>query len=364
MNTVVAEQEVIEEVIANDDISEVLDVRLHQINHELGKAVAVEILSENNDLQSYLTSLRKSITEQQERRSYSFASKSTEFNTALGDFFLGETLESASQSLAERLLLKEEATEDRYGHLAKGRDSLLNKGSFLQFLFKSSGKLSYLGVKIEHESYLDENDLKRKSGLPEKSRIYKACVVNFGSDGSRAEALVFETKKSRYWWDGFLELVMKLSDDENTRRAVRAVVGILTKNLESDFPDDYKDLRNLVVSGFKKKDRMNYNGFIDNLFDTYVPKKEELKSVIPNILEKLKSAPKKKGFDTQFNLIPSAVPYKQIKVKLTSEVELIYVDGMNKISDVIWSEETKDGKKLVVINSPTGFYKFEKKNRE
>ena len=365
MNTAVAvlEEVVVDEVL-EEDVSEVLDVRLHQINHELKRAVPIDVSSANPDLDSYLISLQKSIREQQEGRSYSFRSEETIFTAALDDFHMSETLEGRSQTLADRLLREEISTEESYGHLARGRDSLLNKGSFLQFLFKSHGRISYLGVKIEHETFLDENDLTKKSGLPEKSKIYKACVVNFDENGVKKEALVFETKKSKYWWDGFLELLMRLTDDENTKRAVKAVVGILDRSLKEDFPDDYRELRNIVVGAFKKKERMNYNKFIDDLFDTYEPISPELISVVPGVLRKMKEAPKKKGFDTQFDLIPGSVPYRQMTIKLTPEVELRYVEGMSNISDVIWSEETEDGKQLVVINSPTGFSKFEKKVRK
>ena len=366
MNTAAIEQEVMEDDQATqEDTSKVLDVRLHQINHDLKKAVPIDVSSANADLQSYLALLRKSINEQQEKRSYLFASDTTEFNSSLSDFFMSETLEGRSNALAHRLLLKEMSTEESYGHLAGGRERLLNKGSFLQFLFTSDGLVSYLGVKIEHESFLDENDLKRKSGLPEKSRIYKACMVNFDENGNRLEALVFETKKSRYWWDGFLELQMKIGDEENTQRAVKAVIKVLNRRVKEKFPADYTELRNIVVGEFKKKGRMNYYEFINNLFERYEYKDPGLVTEVPGILKKLREAPKSptQGFDTQFDLVPKAVPFRQVKINLTPEVELIYSDGMTNISDVIWSEETNEGKKLVVIHSPVGFSRFEKKLR-
>ena len=69
------------------------------------------------------------------------------------------------------------------------------------------------------------------------------------------------------------------------------------------------------------------------------------------LVEKLKALPKKEEFDTDFSLVPTAVPFRQTKYNLTSEITLSVKYGVQDLKDKIWAEKTNDGRMLVVILS-------------
>lgn len=247
----------------------------------------------------------------------------------------------------------ETKTDERYGHLAAPGKTHVKRGSFLQFLFNSSGKIGYLAVKVEHQSILDEKDFKRRVGLGESQKIYKACRVDFDALGKPENALVFDTntKPSVYWWDEVWELKPVRSDEINTKQAVKHVVHLLHK-IKKTAPMDYTILRNATVAAFKQVGAMDFNLFVTSTFENYTPIEANLASEIPNLVSQLRELPAKKNFDSHFTLDPKAVPYKQVKVDLNTGITLSYDEDLAHMSDRIWAAKTADGKDVVVIDAP------------
>ena len=352
------------EVVAVEKANEILSTMLHQIDVVSGKAALIPMSTDYSDLNGYLEGLLKEIGEQELKRSYDFERETTEFYSALKSCATDRML-SPTQcgALADRLATQEQKTDERYGHLGKDGKKVVNKGSFLQFLYQRDGSISYLGVKIEHQTFLDEEDFKRRSGLPDASKIYKACRVSF-KDGLPDDVAAFDTnsRPSVYWWSSFLELKVIRDDRQNTEKASDAVVTAVA-SIRKKYPADHTILRNAVIAAFKQDGVMHYTKFIKDVFEDYAPDDPELKKAMPTLIKRLKGLPEKEGFDTQFPLVPSAVNFRQTRIKLTPQITLSYDADLNNISDKIWSEETQDGKKLVVINSPDAFEKFVRKER-
>lgn len=234
----------------------------------------------------------------------------------------------------------------------------------MQFLFTEAGSLTYLGVKIEHQSFLDEHDLKKKIGLSIENKIYKACKVVYDADGIPSDALVFDTnsKPAVYWWRDFLELAEQRGDALNTRTASTEVVKLLNA-IKREFPADHTILRNATIAAFKQDSVMRYDVFIQQTFGNYVCDDPELSKRLPKLIEDLKKLPERKKFDTMFSLVPSEVTFKKTKINLTAEISISYEDGIDNLENKIWSEKSSTGKKLVVIESATGFEKFKLKPR-
>lgn len=241
---------------------------------------------------------------------------------------------------------------------------MLKKEVFLQFLYRDNSNISYLGVKIEHHAFLDENDFKKKIGLAIAKKIYKACKVSFNDTGTPYDVFVYDTntKPSTYWWKDFLELKEIRDDALNTRLASKEVIKVVN-GLKKHHPADYTILRNAVVAAFKQQGEMKFNEFIESTFETYEPEDAHLKNKMPNIVGKLKHLPEKKKFDSQFNLVPSEVPFKRSKISLSKEITLSIDEGIDDLDEKIWSERSASGMKLVVIESPDGFERFKLKTR-
>jgi len=347
-------------------IQRIVSTVLHHINVANKEYNQILISNYDSDLENYLTDLLKEINDKPQKRAYDFHRETTEFFTTLRSFSTGLNLNEnpLSSNLASRLLDKEVETDDRYGHLGSSGNGHVKKGSFLQFIYRDGTDISYLGVKIEHQTFLDEMDFKKKIGLSLANKIYKACKVSFNAEGMPYGVFVFDTnsKPSTYWWKDFLELKEVRNDAHNTRIASQEVIKVVN-TIKKDHPIDYTILRNSVIAAFRQQGEMKYDEFLKNTFENYEPEDVNLKEKIARILDILKKLPEKKKFDTHFKLIPSEVPFKRTKVPLSKEISLTIDDGIQNLDQKIWSERSACGKKLVVIESPEGFKKFTLKER-
>lgn len=339
--------------------STILGTSLHHLDIDGRQCSSVPVPTDS-DLQTYFDALLKEIANKPQSRSYRLASDRTEFATSLANFFSEQLLvPAAADALAARLLRIETSTDDRYGHLAAPGATHVKRGSFLQFLFDNGGTIGYLAVKVDHQSILDEIDFKRRIGLGESQKLYKACRVNLDANGAAEHAVVFDTnaKPSVYWWQDVWELQPVRSDTVNTEQAVKHVIHVLTR-LKKRSPVDYTILRNATIAAFKQSGPMDFDAFVTTTFAGYQPQETSIHPKLQEIVTDLRALPTKKQFDSHFNLDPAAVPYKQHKVELNTGISLSYEEGIANLSDRIWASKTIDGKDVVVIDAPEASSKF------
>lgn len=344
----------------------IASIALHQIDVETNAFHIIPISKDYSDLNSYLNELLTEVDESERRREYGFSSETTELYTTLLKYKDGFTLigEGISDILAKRLLKEEVKADKRYGHLGNNKKGHVKKGSFLQFLYTIGTEMYYLGVKMEHQVFIDEADFKKKAGLSVANKIYKACKVSFGEQGALKDVHVYDTNSTpaKYWWDEFLDLTEVRNDSYNTRTAADEVMKVVGR-LKNDFPIDHTILRNSVIGAFKQDADMDYIEFVDDVVRTYVPEDEDLIERMPSIIERLEKLPADKGFDTKFKLMPKEVLFRKTQYKLSKEMTLYINDSVDNIEEKVWAEETSSGKKLVVIESPEGFKNFKVKER-
>lgn len=348
------------------NVQRIISSVLHQIDVENKDFKCIDISGDHNDLEGYLSDLLLEVNEKKEKRQYDFHRETTEFYTSLNSFFKQQDLVKniAARNMSSRLLDKEVDTDSRYGHLGVSGKGHVKKGSFLQFLYREDQSIFYLGVKIEHQVFLDEDDFKKKIGLAIARKIFKACKVTFNESGTPYNVFLYDTnpKPSTYWWKDFLELKEVRDDALNTKMASNEVIKVVNR-LKSKHPADYTILRNSTIAAFKQKGEMKFGEFVKNTFERYEPVDPQLKNELPSIVEKLKKLPESKKFDSKFNLVPSEVPFKRSNIALSKEISLSINDGIENMEDKIWAEKSANGKKLVVIESPDGFERFKLKPR-
>lgn len=344
----------------------IISTALHQVDVENNSCKCVAIPSTNDELEKYLSELLIEIKEKPQRRAYDFLRETTELFTTLKIYSLQKDLEeSTSSNLANRLLTKEIETDKKYGHLSSTGSGHVKKGSFLQFMYREGNVVSYLGVKIDHQSFLDETDFIKRIGLSLTNKIYKACLVSFDEAGSPSNIYIYDTnaKPSVYWWKDFLELKELRDDTVNTKTAIEEVVRVIS-TIKNEFPSDYTILRNASIAAFKQQGEMRFDVFVENTFANYVPDNPKLSEKLPSLISRLSELPQKKNFDSMFSLVPTAVPFRKSKIALSKEITLSLEEGIQNIDTKIWAEQTSDGRKLVVINSPSAFSQFKLKERE
>lgn len=321
---------------------------------------------DNKDLEVYLETLLVEINNKEQKRIFDFNEPQTTFKATVKSVSEYENLNlnSSGEQLVERLLEKEIVTNDKYKHLGKKGEIHVKTGSFLQFIYTENGNLRFLGVKVDHLVILDDIDFKKRKGLSLTEKIYKAFKVDYDKNKKPTHVSIYDSKSAltKYWWFEFLELRERNTDTFNTTTACKETITKLAA-LKKEFPQEYTALRNATVVAFKQEGTMDFLKFVDNTIKNYSSESEGFQQAKEKIVSKLRELPEKKGFDSMFSLVPSAVPFRNITYKLTQEISLSVREGISKLSDKIWSEITADGKELVVIESPAA-RQFERKDRK
>lgn len=343
------------DTVAASTTGRILSTILHHLDIDGRTCAAATMPVDASDLERYLADLLAEIQAKPQRREYRLADLTTQFGTSLARFFSQRNLTQSpeAEALAQRLLRIELIAEGKYGHLNPTGTGHVKKGSFLQFMYREGGAVHYLGVKVEHQLFLDEADFKRKIGLGESQKIYKACKVSFNAAGMIGSALVFDTnsRPSTYWWRDFWELTEQRTDAHNTELAIQEVVRVLAP-LKKTSPADHTLLRNAAVAAFKQDGRMNFDQFITNTFANYQPIEPGVSQTLGRMVDKMRLLPAQKNFDSQFELAPAAVPFRRVTLPLTSEISLSYEEGMPNLEDKIWASRTRDGQEVLVIEAP------------
>lgn len=337
----------------------VMGTTLHHLDLNTSICTAATIQPGNSDLHTYLDELLYEISSKPQHRAYQLCSSTTEFATSLSGFCQAQGVVTAgAQALAARLLRIELQTDAKYGHLNPS-GTHIRKGSFLQYIYSENSLFHYLGVKVDHHAFIDERDLRRRIGLGQTQKLFKACRVTFDANGVPQETLVFDTnaRPSVYWWREFLELRELRSDQHNTETAIRGVIKCLN-TIKKTAPTDYTHLRNAAITAFKQAGPLDFTVFVDNIFTNYQPVEPLLAKTLPNIVDRIRKLPSTSKFDMQFILVPGAVPFKRMNVEVSEEVSLSYNEDVANLDDKIWSSKTRDGRDVVVIRATESADRF------
>ena len=88
---------------------------------------------------------------------------------------------------------------------------------------------------------------------------------------------------------------------------------------------------------------------LDQTIRKYTPDDmtEETKS---SLLEKLEALPQEKGFDRQFNPVPTVIKSKMRKTyEVYNGIQIRIPGGMEELKDIIWSQQDNDGRRYLKI---------------
>ncbi len=346
-------------VVAPSDGRAVLSTTLHHLNLNNASCTAATIPSGHSDLGTYLDELLYEINSKPQHRAYQLASTMTEFATSLSGFYQAQSLATpGAEALAQRLLRIEVQTDEKYAHLNPS-GTHIRKGSFLQYMYSEHSLFHYLGVKVDHHAFIDEVDLRKRIGLGQTQKLFKACRVTFDANGTPKETLVFDTnaRPSAYWWREFWELRELRSDRHNTETAIRGVIQCINR-IKKSAPTDYTHLRNAAITAFKQASALDFTAFVDSIFANYQPVEPALAKMLPKLVNDIRQLPTTKKFDAQFTLVPAAVPFKRMNVAVSDEISLSYNEDLANLDDNIWSSKTHDGKDVVVIRATEAADRF------
>jgi len=303
---------------------------------------------DQGDLVYYITGLTQKILNNSNNRFFAAQSDTKEVIAAvLRGVSLQEPLERVSNTIANRLLLKEIEAQRKYQAI-----TTIRKGSLIQSLLNSNEGILYLIAKVEHDAYIDTVDLIRHIGLPEENQALKTCLIKLTNDAEIVSVIVSDTNTtiSDYWWNEFLELRKLNNDEHNTKTAFHSIDNVLNRRVKETAPSDYTILRNSVISYFRNQEELSFNNMIENLFTHYTPVNEGLD--MNGLRTALTALPDSKGFDRRFIVVKKEITGRIKKTyRVTDKIDIQIKDSIEGIRHSVRSVEEDDGQKYIKIKT-------------
>lgn len=338
---------------------------LHHINLENEELLEKEITVGN--LNEYIEDLINTLIGNETNRNFKFASETTEvcsgLKTLLEDKENIEMFKVFSNLVANRLFRKEQDVQEEIRQLTK-----LKKGSLIQSLIKYNNDTLLIISKVEHETFLNADELVKQIGLPFDKKALKTCIIFVNEKNEIGEIIVADSNRkiASYWYKDFLELLEVNSDENNTQMAFKSIDFVLTKQVKKQSPADHTILRNSLIGYFKTQESFNFDHLVESVFGQYQPEYPD-KFDMSTLKQKITNLPSDRKFDTSFNIVSNVINAKIKKViKISDKIDLNLKDHIDQLKHVIKALEKDNGDKFleIRIENEEAYEAFKYENEE
>ncbi|UBD76213.1 nucleoid-associated protein [Parabacteroides goldsteinii] len=328
---------------------------LHHIEQSLNELFSVDIDSHYKDIEPIVKSIIDEIFEGKNKRACAIPPD----NNTLGELVKAisssdiEAQKTAVLISSQRLLRKERDAQEQYGAITQ-----IPKGSLFHILVEHNQKIYFIITKTDHDKFLDESELETRRGIPLNKKTYKSfyCEV---IDGQLVDAYIYDPsgRSARYWWEGYLDVVLCNSDAQNTEKVLNHLLEKIIYPIRAKSPDDYKTLRDSTITFFRSHQEFSLSEYLVHVWEHYVPISEGLS--LDKYKDKVNRMSDNKKFDTSFTIIASSIN-RRVKrnVQLTPKMKL-------HIDDMTFQEEkdivvpfTDDKGKWIKIKTDSGYEYF------
>ncbi|MBK9419442.1 MAG: hypothetical protein IPN44_00135 [Flavobacteriales bacterium] len=151
-----------------DNIIEIGSFQVYTIDLASSGIEAIAPEHFGTDFNDYLKGLISIITMRSSGRSFIFQSDTTEVRSQIPLLLNPLAFEAASETIASRLLLTEQATQERMARL----NVEIQKGIIIQAVVTDNGVKRFVLCKADHNEFLDELHFRKARGLPIKKLTY------------------------------------------------------------------------------------------------------------------------------------------------------------------------------------------------
>jgi hypothetical protein len=331
-------------------------VGLYPIDLSQSSTHKIEIPDQEVGIVVYTNDLITTLLENQTNRLFKFRSLTTEVSGAVEKIANNGEYDIAPQTIADRLLSTEKATQQKYQRITE-----LLKGSLVQASFTADGQKYVVVSKVDHHAFLDEADLTKHIGMPYKRRVLKACLIPIATDGTFERVSIYDTnlKIAEYWWKDFLELIEERSDEQNTKTAFYSMEHLLVTQVKPKSKADFTYLRNDLVSYFRTHSSFSHADLTSAILGNYTPSVASIDAV--NLKAKAAQLPQQKKFDQQFDIANKVIKarYKNV-IELRPNLELLMKADVPNLDAVIQPFKEKGVKGIKIFTEP-GWEHFNRK---
>ena len=236
-----------------------------------------------------------------------------------------------------------------FGANASGKSNFVRALDFMrrmtllgmEVLLKDEEHFYYIISKVENGDYLDNETVKKRTGLPYNDKTLKSALYVFNSEKERESILVADTAKADYWAGKFLEIEEENQDEVCTQKIYTAIEGMIKRETigasekENRSYVDYYNLRNNLIVYFKQPREFDFDEMMNCVFGKYEPEHPRLinmNKLKDKVQEKLLSS----KYDTAFTIAPQAVKKNMKHIfKVNSCVEMNVVSGAENMRNLI-----------------------------
>lgn len=270
-----------------------------------------------------------------------------------------ECWNSVALDNAKKLLEAERQAQSNISSL----NTQIRKGCLLQAKYTINGAKWIALIKIDDNTFLDEEMMKLKQGLPMDTRMQKVALVKFNNDHSVESLILSDTNAtiSKYWREDFLAADSIRSDEVNTKNAFEETDKLLRKHIREVSKQDYYFLRNQVILSFRQES-LDFNNLVDSI-SNYSPIRPELNAQkLSTLVAELRNLPNKsRGFDTQFTIEPKVIKAKiNNRISIDENFELRVLRDIDDLTTKIDAAIDDQGRKFVKIYSDDGYNTFKR----
>ncbi len=302
------------------------------------------------DAIAYNKKLIEEILGNRNRQLYKIRDKRTHVvSTVLNAVKNKALLPEDAESIAQRLLDKERERQEEVDRL----NVQIKQGSLLLSLVRKGNDYLFAIVKVESNDYLDEEETRRRSGLPYENKSFKQCL--FQIDGSTLEitdAFLYDRNGAiaDYWANEFLELDVLTSDEVNTLDTFGIITNILKRKVERISPADYTLFRNQTLGYYQTSEWFNLDDFYEHVFGTYTSDNKDID--IPAIKNEIGSKIENAARDTSFQIKKNVIKARKLKeTRQVNPTVAVTVDGYDdEIKTNIRSQEL-NGEKYILVRA-------------
>lgn len=345
---------------------EIIFISLDNIDRENNKIISRKI--DINDAKDYINSLIEKILHTDKKRE--FESKKVSYtmsviNQIVQRYVIKDLVASTTETsvqkestdsylnfttfISQKLLQEQLIAQNKYKHLNE-----IQKGSLVQALVLHDNKIIYLSCLVEHTTFIDENDLKYKIGLPTSDKAtLKSCIIYHSIEGDIDNIYLTDSRSkfTEYWYDGFLELFEKHSDRTNTKQAYNLIKSHITNGLSKSSKADCNALTNSLNVFFSQTHDFTFDNCLDFLFNEYKPQNAELN--LTQLRDKIENKATSIKLDTVFAIDNSDIELslKNTKYYVTDNIELKLKTPKKNLNDYIYSDKLKSNEKILVIRN-------------
>lgn len=312
------------------------------------------------DVKTFLENIvGESSIENNDEKNFKFASSDVEMSSIAIDIFHTKDNDEHGKSIFDRNVTKIIERFTRIEKKVDDRESLykLKNCSFIVSYLKYENKFILFVGKFEPDEYYEKKSFKKSTGFSTKKnqRYYKIALISFNiNENNKVETQVqvLETSTSKYWTDDFLEATELTKNEPNTIRSFKYLDNVLSKNFQKEYPQDYREMRNTLISEFRNNSEFKLNPFIDKIFSIQEPNcpLEKIANVKDQIIKKFND----KKYDKNFTIVQGVIKNRMSKKYIVNDnVTITNHTGLNNSITLKKNDNGDDVIEILVTNEQT-----------